>query len=92
MDGGSVDYAGAIIDRSMRVPFLNRIRTRAPVGEAIWGKIDVQDARMLWVHGCAETTFRYFLSFKEKFCTWMYLCCDRMDAKEQRTRRSRRNN
>ena len=24
---------------------------------------------------------------KEKFCTWMYLCCERMDAQEQRSRR-----
>jgi hypothetical protein len=24
-----------------------------------------------------------FWTSKEKFCTWMYLCCDRMDAKKK---------
>ena len=28
----------------------------------------------------------YLLGMQEKFCTWVYLCCDRMDSKEQRTR------
>ncbi len=46
---------------------------------------DVQDARMSRVHGCTGATLgtSFFGQAKEKFCTWMYLCCDRMDAKEQ---------
>ena len=30
--------------------------------------------------GCTGATLGDF--FLKKFCTWMYLCCDRMDAKD----------
>ncbi len=54
MDGGSVDYAGAIIDRSMRVPFKMKQERGYP-----------QDKLLEW-------HFFWLLSFKKKFCTWMY--------------------
>jgi len=51
----------------------------------LWGYPQV----IIWGHDIGAP---YFLvtpcgMSNKKFCTWMYLCCDRMDAMEQWTRR-----